>query len=82
MKHSQLNGVQSASAAANKRRLMLLAAAGGALLALSTLAQAQGAFPSKPIKIVVPYSTGTGSDTLARTIGQNITEKTGHPVIF
>ena len=82
MKNSQLNGVHSALAAANKRRLMLLAAAGGALLALSTLAQAQGAFPNKPIKIVVPYSTGTGSDTLARTIGQNITEKTGHPVII
>jgi hypothetical protein len=49
MKHSQLNGVQSALAAANKRRLMLLAAVSGALLALSTLAQAQGAFPNKPI---------------------------------
>ena len=29
----------------------------------------------------MPYSPGTGSDVLARTVAQNITEKTGHTVI-
>jgi ABC-type microcin C transport system permease subunit YejE len=37
-------------------------------LAVPTWAQAQGAYPNRPIKIVVPYSAGTGSDVLARTI--------------
>ena len=45
-------------------------------------AQAQAAFPNRPIKIVVPYSPGTGSDVLARTVAQSITEKTGQIVII
>ena len=51
-------------------------------LAVPTWAQAQGAYPNRPIKIVVPYSAGTGSDVLARTIAQSITEKSGHTVII
>ncbi|MBT2302509.1 tripartite tricarboxylate transporter substrate binding protein [Variovorax paradoxus] len=50
---------------------------------LPTPARAQGEtdFPSRPIKIVVPYSAGTGSDAIARTVAQVITEKTGKAVI-
>ena len=48
---------------------------------LSNLAQAQGDFPNRPIRIVVPYSAGTGSDALARTVAQGITEKTGKQVL-
>ena len=62
-------------------RRRLLAAGAAALFVMPLLAQAQGAFPSRPIKIVVPYSAGTGSDALARTVAQSITEKTGHTVI-
>lgn len=51
-------------------------------LAVPTWTQAQGAYPNRPIKIVVPYSAGTGSDVLARTIAQSITEKSGHTVII
>ena len=52
-----------------------------ALAASAALAQS-GPFPNRPLKIIVPYSAGTGSDVLARTIGQNITEKTGQPVVI
>jgi tripartite-type tricarboxylate transporter receptor subunit TctC len=62
-------------------RRWLLAAGAAAFCALPMLAQAQGAFPNRPIRIIVPYSAGTGSDALARTVGQSITEKTGHTVI-
>ncbi len=74
---------QAASTNAAKRRLCLVFAAAGAglWLGLSNHAQAQGTFPNRPIKIIVPYSAGTGSDVLARTIAQNITEKTGHTVV-
>ncbi|GAC1604397.1 MAG: tripartite tricarboxylate transporter substrate binding protein [Ramlibacter sp.] len=67
---------------AGRRRL--LGAGVAALLGLGAVeqAQAQGAFPSRPIKIIVPYSAGTGSDALARTVGQSITEKTGATVII
>jgi tripartite-type tricarboxylate transporter receptor subunit TctC len=38
-------------------------------------------FPNRPIKIVVPYSAGSGSDALARTVAQGITETSGKTVI-
>jgi tripartite-type tricarboxylate transporter receptor subunit TctC len=44
------------------------------------IAQAEG-YPSKPIRIIVPYPPGGFNDTLARTIGQKLTEKWGQPVI-
>nr|WP_245845008.1 tripartite tricarboxylate transporter substrate binding protein [Noviherbaspirillum humi] len=39
------------------------------------------AFPSKPIRWIVPYPAGGGSDFLARTIGQQVSAQVGQPVI-
>lgn len=64
-----------------RRRQILAAGVGSTLIASSLGAQAQGNFPSQPIKIVVPYSAGTGSDALARTVAQGITDKTGKVVV-
>jgi len=44
-------------------------------------AQAQE-WPSRPIKIIVPYTPGTGQDIIARTLGPKITEKFGQPVVI
>ncbi len=63
------------------RLAMLTTGLAFALAASAALAQS-GPFPNRPLKIIVPYSAGTGSDVLARTIGQNITEKTGQPVVI
>ena len=50
-----------------------------ALIALATLTaavapvlQAQDPYPSKPIKLIVPFTPGTGIDILARTLGQKV----------
>jgi len=43
-------------------------------------AQAQQ-FPSKPIRIVVPFAPGGTSDILARALGPGITQTWGQPVI-
>lgn len=51
-----------------------------AVMAGSGLAQAQS-FPSKPIRWVVPYPAGGGSDFLARTIGQQLASQTGQTVL-
>src|SRR5688572_17964147 len=49
-----------------------------ALLSANAFAQT---FPSKPIRIVVPYAAGGTSDILARQIGPKITDAWGQPVI-
>jgi tripartite-type tricarboxylate transporter receptor subunit TctC len=40
------------------------------------------AFPSRSIKIVVPFSPGGPSDVLARLIGQKMSEDWGQPVVI
>lgn len=44
-------------------------------------AAAQGAFPSKPVKLVVPFTAGSGTDIIARTIGDAMSRGLGQPVI-
>ena len=39
------------------------------------------AFPSKPIRWLVPYAAGGGSDFLARTISQTLSTQVGQPVL-
>ena len=48
---------------------------------LAAPAHAQTAYPSKPIRIVVPFAPGGTSDILARSIGQKLTEVWGQSVI-
>jgi tripartite-type tricarboxylate transporter receptor subunit TctC len=55
-------------------------AAGVAALALAATAHAQE-YPSKPIRIVVPYPPGGTSDILARAVGQKLAETLGQSVI-
>jgi len=43
---------------------------------------ALAAFPDKPIKIVVPFAPGGGTDMVARGIGQPMAEMLGQPVII
>lgn len=61
-----------------KRRTALIAAI--ALSVAPGLAFAQ-AFPSKPIRLVNPFSAGGGLDQLARNIAQKMTESLGQPVV-
>jgi tripartite-type tricarboxylate transporter receptor subunit TctC len=57
-----------------------LAALLAAVLCAALPAQAQQ-FPSKPIRVVVPYAAGGTSDILARAIGPKLTEAWGQPVV-
>ncbi|MET0924130.1 MAG: tripartite tricarboxylate transporter substrate binding protein, partial [Xanthobacteraceae bacterium] len=59
--------------------LLALAALGIALAA--DLGHAQGTFPSRLVRIVVPYPPGGGTDTLARLIADQLTRKWGQSAI-
>lgn len=54
--------------------------AGLALVLLAPLAQAQ-AFPTKPVRIIVPYATGGGTDILARLFAQKLGEAWSQTVV-
>lgn len=64
------------------RRYLLAALLGYGLLGagMPSMAQAQ-AFPSKPIKLIVPFGPGSGTDTSARYFGRKLQELTGQPVV-
>ena len=51
------------------------------LAALATAGSAQTAFPNKPIRWLVPYAAGGGSDFLARTVAQTLSTQVGQPVL-
>lgn len=53
---------------------------GAQAITSSAHAQAQP-FPNKPIKIVVPFVPGGGSDSVARVIAKGMTEQLGQPVV-
>ncbi len=64
-------------------RRRILAAGAGAIAApgIFTSASAQGTFPSKPIRIIVPYPAGGQTDGIARSFGEYLSRKVGQPVV-
>jgi tripartite-type tricarboxylate transporter receptor subunit TctC len=62
-----------------------LKAAAACLLATGLacgVAQAQeSAYPRQPIRLVVPFTAGSGTDTIARAVGERLTKQLGQPVI-
>jgi tripartite-type tricarboxylate transporter receptor subunit TctC len=59
---------------------LAVAAAGLILVAAAANAQAQ-AYPSKPIRWIVPFPPGGSTDLLARVVGQKLTESWGQQVV-
>src|SRR5690606_5738135 len=60
-------------------RRTLIAVAAAAALPASVLAQ--GAWPSKPVRIVVPFAPGGTTDILARTIAPELSKAFGQSFV-
>lgn len=64
-----------------KRRLLISASLGAATLAALPYRHALAqSFPSKPIRIIVPFTPGSATDTMARPIAERLSAALGQPV--
>jgi tripartite-type tricarboxylate transporter receptor subunit TctC len=64
-----------------RRTFLHLAAGAAALPAVSRFAWAQ-AYPTRPVRWIVGFPAGSGSDIAARLIGQSLSERLGQPFII
>jgi tripartite-type tricarboxylate transporter receptor subunit TctC len=64
-----------------RRTFLHLAADAAALPAASRFAWAQ-AYPTRPVRIIVPFPAGQATDTIARLMGQWLLERLGQPFII
>jgi tripartite-type tricarboxylate transporter receptor subunit TctC len=61
-------------------RRLIAAALALSFTAAASIASAQ--YPDRPVKIIVPFSAGGFTDSLARIVGQKLQEKWGQPVVI
>ena len=64
----------------HRRQFMHLAAGAAALPFAPQIARAQG-YPTRPVRIMVGQAAGSGSDTVARLIGQFLSERLGQQFV-
>src|SRR5262245_22332554 len=63
-----------------RRNFLHLAAGTATLLAMSRFAWAQ-AYPTRPVRFLVPFPAGGPSDVLARLYGQKLSQRWNQPVV-
>jgi len=65
----------------SRRAVLRLAAASAALPAAARMTWAQ-AYPARPLRIIVPFPAGQASDTVARLVGQSLSQRLGQPFVI
>src|SRR5262245_25241653 len=65
----------------HRRQFLHLAAGVAALPAVSRFASAQ-IYPSRPVRIIVKFPAGQATDTIARLMGQSLSERLGQPFVI
>jgi tripartite-type tricarboxylate transporter receptor subunit TctC len=64
-----------------RRRFLYLATGAAAMPVVSRFARAQ-TYPTRPVRLIVPFAPGGGFDILARLIGQWLSERLGQPFVI
>lgn len=65
----------------SRRNFLRTVAAGTAVAAAGTASWAQGAWPNKPIRIIVPYTAGGFTDQMARLLQVGLQKALGQPIV-
>src|SRR5262245_46253707 len=64
-----------------RRKFLCLTASAAALPAVTRIARAQD-YPTRPVRVVVPFPAGGPADILARLVGQWLSERLGQPFVI
>jgi tripartite-type tricarboxylate transporter receptor subunit TctC len=64
-----------------RRKFLHLVAGAVALPAVSRLAHAQ-AYPTRPVRVIVPFPAGQATDSIARLVGQSLSERLGQAFVI
>src|SRR5438046_10096156 len=64
-----------------RRNFLHLAAGAAALSAVSRIAQAQ-TYPTRPVRVIVPFAPAGTTDIAARLMGQWLSERLGQPFVI
>ena len=76
---SRTNDARAVSTPSGRRAILRMATASVAM-GLGARASAQEAFPSRPVRIVVPYAAGGPLDSVTRMMGERLSKNLGQPV--
>jgi len=64
------------------RRRDFITLLGGAMMLPAASAGAAEPFPTRPMRLIVPYPPGGGTDIVGRVLGQKLHESLGQPVVI
>jgi tripartite-type tricarboxylate transporter receptor subunit TctC len=64
-----------------RRQFLYVAAGAAALPVASRIARAQ-TYPTRPVRIIVPFPAGQATDSIARLMGQSLSERLGQAFVI
>lgn len=64
------------------KQALLTAAAAAVITLVPGLVQAQSAYPSRPVTVIVPVTAGSAQDYLARLLGPQLQQRLGQPFVI
>jgi tripartite-type tricarboxylate transporter receptor subunit TctC len=64
-----------------RRKFLQITAGAAAASVMPSISRAQS-YPSRPVRLVVPFPAGQATDTIARLVGQSLSDRLGQPVVI